>query len=335
MKLFEQALNILQSGVMILDQDLKVIFINEWLDNTFIHPESLQDKFLLQVFPELRHQRIHRCIQQALKQGLPSVLSPGLNRAPLPLCHERNHLQDGKEKTVFAQMIRIQSMIQENQRCCMLEVQDVSTMMRREKLLNEQAEKLNQLALTDELTGIANRRHFNGLLEQTVKQSIQQQQAMSLIFFDIDFFKSFNDSLGHQAGDLCLSTITQQLKTELGSGNFHLARYGGEEFCIIMPGTEPEQARRMAENYRQHIEQLGIHHPASQVSDVVTASFGVAGFQAGSQDTFTGLILKADNALYRAKTSGRNQVVLLSQAQGRAQKKEPAENSDTLKRPKS
>ena len=310
MKLFEQALNILQSGVMILDQELRVTFINQWLDNAFIHPYPLQDKQLLEIFPELANQRIHQCIQQALEQGLPSVLSPGLNQAPLPLCHKRNCIQDNGEQSVFAQMIRIQPMEQNDQRYCMLEIQDVSTMMRREKLLNEQAETLNRMALTDELTGIANRRHFNGLLEKAVNQSIQQNQPMSLIFFDIDFFKPFNDNLGHQAGDQCLARITRQLSAELESSGFHLARYGGEEFCIIMPGTEPEQASKMAECYRNHVEQLGISHPASKISNVVTASFGVAGFRAGQKDTFTGLILKADNALYRAKTSGRNQVVL-------------------------
>ena len=309
MKLFEQALNILQSGVMILDGELNIVFINRWLQDAFTTVDAQPGDNLLTLFPELKGQRIERSLRQALDNGLRAALSPGLNRSPLPLYHKSYANQ---QKELFAQMIRVQPMREADQNYCMLEVQDVSSVMRREKLLNEQAEKLNRMALTDELTGIANRRHFNSLLEKAVSYSTERSQPLSLIFFDIDYFKPYNDHLGHQAGDHCLARITQNLNDELKHDGFHLARYGGEEFCIILPGIAPDQAEALAESYRQHIEQLAIEHPASDVAEVVTASFGVSGFKAGKSDTFTGLVLKADNALYRAKLSGRNQVILAS-----------------------
>ncbi|WP_028299687.1 GGDEF domain-containing protein [Oceanospirillum beijerinckii] len=304
MKLFEKTLNILQSGVMILDDELNIVFINLWLQKAFAYVDAQPGENLLSLCPELKGRRIEASLRQALDSGLPAVLSPVLNRSPLPLYHNGQ-----SQAEPFAQMIRVQPMREEEQNYCMLEVQDVSSVIRRERLLNEQADKLNQMALTDELTGIANRRHFNSLLEKAVASTIDSSQSLSLIFFDIDYFKPYNDHLGHQAGDHCLARITQHLNDILKGEGYHLARYGGEEFCIILPGVSPAQATVLAENYRQNVERLAIRHPASSVAKVVTASFGVSGFNAGKSDTFTGLVLKADNALYRAKMSGRNQVI--------------------------
>lgn len=308
MMLFEQALNKLQSGVIIIDSELKVVFINDWLAQAFTQVTITQGSLLTAVLPDLSEQRIYACIQQALTRGLPSVLSPALNRTPLPLY--------AKGKTDrFAQMIRVQPLKYDEKSYCMLEVQDVSTMLHRERLLNQQATKLNQMALTDELTGIANRRCFNSLLEYAIADANKQGTALSLVFFDIDCFKLYNDHLGHQAGDYCLSKITRTLneylkRTQTANKNASLSRYGGEEFCIILQNTAPDEAAMLAEDYRYLIEEIGLPHPASPVSSFVTASFGVSGFKAGKSDTFTSIVLKADNALYRAKSSGRNQVVI-------------------------
>ncbi|OPX56295.1 diguanylate cyclase (GGDEF) domain-containing protein [Oceanospirillum multiglobuliferum] len=310
MLLFEQALNKLQSGVMILDSELNVIFVNHWLVESFTQVSVVQGSVLTELLPELSSQRIYTCIRQALDRGLPAVLSPALNRTPLPL-----YSKGKTDAEPFAQMIRIQPIKHDNKSYCMLEVQDVSTMMHRERLLNQQAKKLNQMALTDELTGVANRRCFNSLLEHAIAEATRQSSALSLLFFDIDCFKLYNDHLGHQAGDYCLSKITRVLSEHIKLTQgidraASLARYGGEEFCIILPNIAPDDAVAFAESFRHVIETIGLPHPASPVSSVVTASFGISGFKAGKSDTFTSIVLKADNALYRAKASGRNQVVL-------------------------
>ncbi|MDX1397364.1 MAG: GGDEF domain-containing protein [Oceanospirillum sp.] len=305
MQLFEQALAVLQSGVMILDETCRVHFINQWLNKAFDSSEDLQGKELFACYPELEGCRIHNAVEQALKSGLPSLLSPGLNRSPLPL-----YRGEGARRERFAQSIRVQPMQSEGKRFCVIEVQDVSSMVRREALLNKQAEKLNQMALTDELTGIANRRHFNMMLEKELRRSELQGTPLSLVFFDIDFFKQYNDHLGHQAGDKCLMAVADYLKSQLESYGYQVARYGGEEFCIILPGQDLDVAQHLAERCRKEIEELGLQHPSSNVAPVVTASFGVSAKSSQQHETQTGLILRADNALYRAKLAGRNRVVV-------------------------
>lgn len=305
MQLFEQALAVLQSGVMILDSDCRVHFINQWLNKAFDHPDDLQGELLFAIYPDLEGRRIHQAVDQALKMGLPSLLSPGLNRSPLPLYQGL-----GVRRERFAQSIRVQPMQSDGKRFCVIEVQDVSSMVRREALLNKQAEKLNQMALTDELTGIANRRHFNMMLEKELRRSELQGTPLSLVFFDIDFFKQYNDHLGHQAGDKCLMAVADYLRNQLESYGYQVARYGGEEFCIILPGQDLEVAQHLAERCRKEIEALALKHPSSNVAPVVTASFGVASKSDTQSETQTGLILRADNALYRAKLAGRNKVVV-------------------------
>lgn len=305
MQLFEQALAVLQSGVMILDADYRVHFINQWLNKAFENSQDLQGSLFFESYPELEGRRIHQAVEQALKTGLPSLLSPGLNRSPLPLYHGQ-----GERRERFAQSIRVQPMKSEGKRFCVIEVQDVSSMVRREALLNKQAEKLNQMALTDELTGIANRRHFNLMLEKELRRSELQGTPLSLVFFDIDFFKQYNDHLGHQAGDKCLVVVADYLKNKLESYGYQVARYGGEEFCIIMPGQDLDVAQHLAERCRTEIEALDLKHPSSSVAPVVTASFGVSAKSGQQPETQTGLILRADNALYRAKLAGRNRVVV-------------------------
>lgn len=304
MQLFEQALGVLQSGVMILDGNYRIHFINQWLNKAFDSTPDLQGEQLFNSYPELEGKRIHQAIEQAIKVGLPSLLSPGLNRSPLPL-----YRGEGGNRERFPQSIRVQPMQVANQRFCVVEVQDVSSMIRREALLNQQAEKLNQMALTDELTGINNRRHFNMLLDKELRRSDLQGTPLSLVLFDIDFFKQYNDHFGHPAGDKCLIAIANYLKHQLSSYGYQVARYGGEEFCIILPEQDLEVARHLAERCREEVEQLQIQHPSSQVAQVVTASFGIASKSGKQPETQTSLILRADNALYRAKLAGRNRVI--------------------------
>ena len=304
MQLFEQALGVLQSGVMILDSNYRIHFINQWLNKAFDNTSELQGELLFSSYPELEGKRIHQAIEQAIKVGLPSLLSPGLNRSPLPL-----YRGEGESRERFPQSIRVQPMQAANQRFCVVEVQDVSSMIRREALLNQQAEKLNQMALTDELTGINNRRHFNMLLDKELRRSDLQGTPLSLVLFDIDFFKQYNDHFGHPAGDKCLITVADYLKHQLSQYGYQVARYGGEEFGIILPEQGMDVARHLAERCREEIEQLQIEHPKSQVAPVVTASFGIAVKNNKQPETQTSLILRADNALYRAKLAGRNRVI--------------------------
>jgi len=170
-------------------------------------------------------------------------------------------------------------------------------------------ELLKTISMSDGLTGIANRRRFDEFLDQGWRRAMRTGTATSLIMCDIDFFKNYNDTYGHQAGDDCLKLVALAI-----GDNFHrpddlAARYGGEEFAIIMTGTDVQGALTLAEAVRAAVEALGIPHDASAVSSVVTISVGVATIKAQIGSNAEALLAAADRALYQAKKEGRNRVV--------------------------
>lgn len=162
-------------------------------------------------------------------------------------------------------------------------------------------------ALIDGLTNIFNRRHFNNLLKIELSRHRRSYQPLSLIICDIDYFKNFNDTYGHQAGDDCLKKIANKLKHSAQRSSDCVARYGGEEFVILLPNTKVEGALYVANRTRQAIEKLNIQHENSQTAPFVTISLGVACTETlGDQDNLLGA---ADRYLYLAKKDGRNMVV--------------------------
>ena len=176
--------------------------------------------------------------------------------------------------------------------------------------LQETNEKLLQLSQQDPLTGIANRRHFNDFLRHEWQRARRDHTFVSLVILDIDYFKTYNDHYGHQAGDLCLRRVAAVLGKEINRPGDMLARYGGEEFVIVLPNTPIEGAAHIAETLRRAIERENIEHAQSPVASRVTLSMGVAGATASTAGSPESLLRGADRALYKAKRSGRNRVVL-------------------------
>ncbi len=175
--------------------------------------------------------------------------------------------------------------------------------------LEETNRKLEQLSISDELTGTANRRHFDMTFEREWNSATRNEYPISLLFLDIDFFKSYNDNYGHQAGDRCLKKIGEALNRSIRRSHDLLARYGGEEFVILLPHTQMEEAFQIAENIRIHIENMDIRHSFSEISNQITVSLGVASTIPKPQTRSSYLIEQADAALYKAKNNGRNMVV--------------------------
>lgn len=169
-------------------------------------------------------------------------------------------------------------------------------------------EQLEELSRTDPLTQLANRRHFDLYLEQIWYQAARDRQPLSLILFDVDYFKSFNDTYGHQAGDACLAQIAQAAKQGQRSQDL-VARYGGEEFALILPQTDAMGARTVASQLQQRIDQLAIPHAGSPVSNHLTISLGVSTLVPGPPYQLQDLILQADAALYAAKRQGRDRYI--------------------------
>ncbi|MGL5805563.1 MAG: diguanylate cyclase domain-containing protein [Xenococcaceae cyanobacterium] len=173
-------------------------------------------------------------------------------------------------------------------------------------------QKLQQLAIQDGLTGLANRRHFEQTLNNEWQRLTREQKPLSLILCDVDHFKNYNDTYGHPAGDACLKTIAKVL-TQAGKRPADLvARYGGEEFAIVLPDTNHYGALFVADTIRQDVERLKLPHQKSGTSRYVTLSMGVATKIPNSHQSIADLIEDADRALYQAKAKGRNQVVMLN-----------------------
>jgi diguanylate cyclase (GGDEF)-like protein len=168
---------------------------------------------------------------------------------------------------------------------------------------------LEALAACDGLTGLANRRSFDAKFAEETKRACRDQLPLSLLMVDVDFFKLYNDTNGHQMGDQCLRAIAQAIAATLKRETDFCARYGGEEFAVVMPDTPLSGAMLIAELARVAIERLRIVHRASIVADHVTISVGgVVGL--GRELDCERLLAAADSALYRAKACGRNRSVV-------------------------
>ncbi|NCD25413.1 MAG: diguanylate cyclase [Deltaproteobacteria bacterium] len=188
----------------------------------------------------------------------------------------------------------------------------VRTIGERTEELKRANERLTQLSLLDGLTGIPNRRMFDSYFKQEWRRAMRERAALSVILIDVDFFKRFNDMHGHQKGDDCLVNVAAVLQQWIRRPADLAARYGGEEFALVLPDTDAEGARLLAEHIRQAVRDLHIKHDGSEVSPWVTISLGVAAMvpRLEQGDQGMGSLLKqADEALYQAKGQGRDRVL--------------------------
>jgi diguanylate cyclase (GGDEF)-like protein len=176
--------------------------------------------------------------------------------------------------------------------------------------LGEKNGKLEILAREDGLTGLANRRHFNEVLDAEINRALRTHQFLSLILCDVDFFKKYNDQYGHVAGDKCLQAIGEIMRSCFRRAGDLPARYGGEEFAAILPDTSPEVGAQMAQRLCQEMIALALPHADAGVPGVVTLSVGVVGGEATRARNAEWFISRADQALYRSKENGRNQVTV-------------------------
>jgi diguanylate cyclase (GGDEF)-like protein len=168
-------------------------------------------------------------------------------------------------------------------------------------------ERLTDLTLRDGLTGIHNRRRFDEALQQEWNRSMRTRQDLSLLMIDIDCFKALNDLYGHQAGDQCLRGVAQKIQSRLNRPDDLVARYGGEEFAIILPGANKEGALFKAEEIRHCIAALKLPNENSVVGSIVTVSIGICADFPYTTATAEEFLKRADQALYIAKSNGRNQ----------------------------
>lgn len=173
----------------------------------------------------------------------------------------------------------------------------------------EKVSQANLLAISDSLTQIPNRRRFDDYLESQWQRMTREQTPLSVMLCDVDFFKQYNDTYGHLAGDACLKQIVQALSSSLFRASDVLARYGGEEFAAILPHTDQHQAVNVAQRMQVEIARLQIPHVGSTINSYVTLSIGIACTIPIPSRSPSMLLEAVDRQLYLAKQRGRNQIV--------------------------
>ncbi len=181
----------------------------------------------------------------------------------------------------------------------------------RTQALKEVNQKLEALSNTDGLTGIANRRYFDRLLRQEWNRAKRAGHAISLLLIDVDHFKQFNDVHGHLAGDACLQTFAKKMSKVARRGGELAARYGGEEFVMLLPDSREHDALEMARRIQVVAQSLKLPH-INRGPGMITVSIGIASCIPGKEDNAESLIHEADQALYQAKSAGRNAIRLAS-----------------------
>ncbi|MBR1153626.1 diguanylate cyclase [Bradyrhizobium sp. JYMT SZCCT0428] len=247
----------------------------------------------------------HREIVKAVLEGL------GPDN-PTAACEYLTRRKDGTYVWVEAQMNYVADP-QEPSPEIVAVIRDISRRKAAEEQLMGANERLKELSETDTLTGIANRRKFDDMLEREFKRCQRSKSRLSLLFVDIDKFKSFNDTYGHSAGDDCIRQVAGVFASNLKRPGDLVARYGGEEFAVLLPETGVDNAEQVAEALCQAIADLGLAHAGSSYGRV-TVSIGVAGARCDARTSAASIMTAADGALYVAKEGGRNRVCVAAES---------------------
>jgi diguanylate cyclase (GGDEF)-like protein len=303
----EDISNAINIGLIVVDADSKVLLWNNWIaKHSHIKETDAINRRLEQVFAEPVSPAFLTALKNTLAYRLPVVLSTALHRTPLPLYNTSEENQQQSRMYQSITITPIQS--QQNESCCLIQVTDSSTSIKREKMLRSHSEILKKEATTDGLTDICNRRFFDSHYEMAIAEAKRQKHPLSIFMVDIDFFKSYNDYYGHIAGDNVIKQVAIALKSQLSRATDIVARYGGEEFVLVMPHLPQAVAEQFAEKLRSAIFNLAIPHINASPFYRITISIGLC---TGIPDNDDNLLNKADAALYQAKQKGRNRYICL------------------------
>jgi diguanylate cyclase len=295
---FSQILATVNLGLLILDRDLRVRYWNRWMES---HSGISEDKIIgmpiFDFFPALNTPKFLRSCKSVLAFGNFSFFSQKLHHFLFPFKPDTSfesrftHMQQsctmgpirGEDNVITSMYLTIQDMTE----------------------LATYELRLLEMNMKDGLTGIYNRRFLEKRLIEEFERHVRYARKLSIIMFDIDFFKKVNDTYGHQCGDFILKSVSAKIAAIIRKSD-SLARYGGEEFCCLLPETDINSATKLAERFRIAVE--GLDNIFQGTSIRITISLGVAGMgvEHGSAEM---LLKKADEALYAAKRSGRNRVV--------------------------
>lgn len=300
--IFSQIFDMVNLGIVILSDDLRIKHWNRWMAlHSGISAKEIEGESIFTFFPRLNTPRFLRSCKSVLTFGNFSFFSQKLHRYLFPFKPESSfdsrfeHMQQSctmgplRDETGAVKYLYIT-------------VQDVTEVVAYEQ-------KLLEKNMEDGLTGTYNRRFLEVFLKREFEKSRRYSRPLSLIMFDLDFFKRINDKYGHQCGDFILKAVSSEATAAIRKVDF-LARYGGEEFCCLLPETDLSHALNIAERIRERVETETFHYQESQIK--VTVSLGTSELRAGV-DSPEMLLQIADKSLYKAKNLGRNRVVALQE----------------------
>lgn len=298
-----------QSGLILLDADMRIVFANKWLLlRARMAAQQVNGGALFEVFPVLKGGHFERALVKAMRSGFPALMSQTLHPSPFPLYAP---VGPRANDNLLRQSIHIVPMgpadvAAAGQRYTLVQIADVSPTVARERLLKAHADRMSDLVHIDALTGLGNRRFFDESMVAEMRATSRNSSTLGLILLDIDRFKQFNDLYGHPAGDRCLQGVANVLKAVCRRPRDLVARYGGEELAVILPDTNQEGAIRVAKDILQKLRDLHIPHADNLGRNVVTVSAGVYVSKVDAYASVTTLIQRADQALYAAKSHGRD-----------------------------
>ena len=298
-------LDIVQSidvGVVVMDRDYRIEVWNSFMENhSGIGSDEAARKSLFELFPEIEPNWFKKKVETAVMLGTRAftIWEQRPNLVHFKSYQPITGLADEMYQNVTILPLRSTSSITDH--VCLI-IYDVTGVAINKRQLESANTQLRELALRDGLTGLLNRRYWEECLEREFARHMRYQSPGSLVMFDIDHFKRFNDTYGHQLGDEVIrevARITKQLARETDFAG----RYGGEEFVVMLPDTAIEGAMQFAERLRHAVARLDIDHMDEVLK--VTVSLGVAELHEG-MTTHQELIEVADKALYQSKEKGRN-----------------------------
>ncbi|SFX07660.1 diguanylate cyclase domain-containing protein [Marinospirillum alkaliphilum] len=294
---YKQLIDLLETGLIVLDSELKVLLWNPWIARiSGISEAEARGCSLNTLFKGVIDPTLLDALTQATSNRLSRRLSHQLHPHLLPLYQRQSnqHLHHS---------ILVQPVTHDGHQACLVQITDVTSTVRREQHLRAAMDQVRHLAHHDVLTGLGNRSLLNDRLQAACRQARQHNEPFALFFIDLDGFKSVNDVYGHDAGDALLQELAQRLANRLQAGDT-AARLGGDELIALTPSiTDPEAAVSFAETL---CSLLAEPFTWQQIQLQVGASIGVA-LWPEQGETPDALLTSADNAMYLAKSLGKGQ----------------------------
>ncbi|MDX1693411.1 MAG: diguanylate cyclase [Ketobacteraceae bacterium] len=291
-------------GVFILDENMNVQFWNKFMaSNSGINPADVVGKNLFETFPQLPQRWLQRKVKSVFM--LKNFAFTSWEQRPYLFQFSHNRPVTGGME-FMSQDLTLMPVKDENGEVasvciCLFDVTDVAIYQTMHKAAMN---KLEMVSRVDGLTQLFNRSHWQSRLNEEFSRAARYESPLTLIMFDLDHFKSINDTYGHLGGDAVLTTVARIVRESVRENDIP-GRYGGEEFGVILVNTDEEGAKVVAERIRSTIEATPIPYEEGEIS--ATASLGIATYERGIDDAEE-LIANADAALYYCKEHGRNQV---------------------------